>query len=193
VLTVLSSLFSGVVGALIVFYLGTHRDKQNAQEREDAERKALWRLVDMEIYQNRHKLLMIRDSPNLGQLYGSYSQLHTENWSESKARLAQLLPPERIEVLVKYYGLIQRLGISLHDESFKPDRPLTRRDKRNPKVRQALAKAETNTSANKDTLLSVYARDALQYGDEARQFSKVYIGEVPDYFLLYGEEVSDEH
>jgi hypothetical protein len=191
VLTVLSSLCSGVVGALLVFYLGTRRDKRDAREREDAERRTLWRLVDMEIYQNRHKLLMIRDSPDLGQLYDSYSQLHTENWSESKARLAQLLSPERIEVLVKYYGLIQRLGISLHDESFVPDRALTRKDRRKPNVKQALANAETDTGVKKNSLLSVYARDALKYGDEARQFSMTYIGDVPDYFLLYSGEATE--
>jgi hypothetical protein len=192
VLTVLSSLFSGVVGALLVFWLGTHREMQNARERRDEERKALWRLVDMEIYQNRYKLEIIRESPNLGQLYDSYSQLHIETWQESKARLAQLLSPERIEVLVKYYGLIQRLGVSLHDEPFKPDRPLTRRDKRNPKFRQSLTDAETSASGKKNTLLAVYARDVLKYGDEARQFGGEYIGEVPDYFRLYEEEATDK-
>jgi hypothetical protein len=117
--------------------------------------------------------------------------LHTENWSESKARLAQLLSPERIEVLVKYYGLIQRLGISLHDESFVPDRALTRKDRRKPNVKQALANAETDTAVKKNSLLSVYARDALKYGDEARQFSMTYIGDVPDYFLLYSGEATE--
>lgn len=142
VLTVLGSLFSGVVGALLVFWLGTRRDKQNAKDREDGERKALWRLVDMEIYQNRYKLEMIEDSPDLGQLYDSYSQLHIETWRESKARLAQLLPPERIEVLVKYYGLIQRLGVSLHDEAFIPDKSLnTRKNRRNQKVQEAITNA----------------------------------------------------
>jgi hypothetical protein len=48
-------LSSGVSAALVVFWLGTRRDKQNAAEREKAERTALWRLVDMEIYQNIHK------------------------------------------------------------------------------------------------------------------------------------------
>ncbi len=145
------------------------------------------RLIDMEIYQNKHKLLMIRDNPDLGQLYDSYSQLHTETWYESKSRLAQLLPPNHLEILVKYYGLIQRLGVSLHDEPFKLSKGVTRRDKRNPKVKQAIANAQTNTSARKDTLLSVYARDALEYGDEARQAGVRYIGEAPDYFNLYEE------
>lgn len=193
VLAVLSSLFSGVVGALLVFYLGTRKDRQNAAEQKDEERKALWRLVDMEIYQNKYKLEAIRDSPDLGQLYDSYSQLHTETWRESKARLAQLLPPERIEVLVKYYGLIQRLGASLHDEAFKPDTPLSRKDRRNPKVQQAISNARAETTEKKDTLLSVYARDALNYGDEARQFGTEYMGEVPDYFRLYGDEGNNEN
>lgn len=186
--SVLGVLSSGVLGALLVFLLTTHKDKQNEAERRDEERKALWRLVDMEIYQNKYKLEIIRDSPNLGQLYDSYSQLHIETWRESKVRLAQLLPPERIEVLVKYYGLIQRLGVSLHDESFKPDTPLSRKDRRNPKVRQAISNAKAETTEKKDTLLSVYARDALNYGDEARQFGIEYMGEVPDYFRLYEEE-----
>jgi hypothetical protein len=177
--------------ALLLYWLTNRRDKQNAREREDEERRSLWRLVDMEIYQNIDKLQMIKESPDLGQLYDSYSLLHVETWFESKARLAQLLPPERIEVLVKYYGLIQRLGVSIHDEPFKLDVPLSRKERRKPKVRQALAKAETDTSAKKNTLLSVYARDALKYGDEIRQFGTEYIGEVPDYFRLYEEEVTE--
>ena len=184
----LISLLGGGGIALLLFWLTNRRDKQNAREREDEERKGLWRLVDMEIYQNKYKLEMIGDSPNLGQLYDSYSQLHIETWRESKARLAQLLPPEHIEVLVKYYGLIERLGVSLHDESFKPDAPLSRKDRRSPKVRQALSNAKAETTEKKDTLLSVYARNALNYGDEARQFGIEYMGEVPDYFRLYGEE-----
>ena len=65
VLDVLSSLSSGVIAALVVFWLGTRRDKQNAQEQEKAERTALWRLVDMAIYQNIFKLETIRDSPDI--------------------------------------------------------------------------------------------------------------------------------
>ena len=191
--SVLGVLSSGVLGALLVFLLTTHRDKQSAVEQKNEERKALWRLVDMEIYQNKYKLEIIRDSPNLGQLYDSYSQLHIETWRESKARLAQLLPPERIEVLVKYYGLIQRLGVSLHDESFRPDAPLSRKDRRNPKVQQAISDAKAKTTEKKDTLLSVYARDALNYGDEARQFGVEYMGGVPDYFRLYGEDADKDH
>lgn len=186
--SVLGVLFSGVLGALLMFLLTTHRAKQNEAERRDEERKALWRLVDMEIYQNKYKLEIIRDSPDLGQLYDSYSQLHIETWRESKARLAQLLPPKRIEILVKYYGLIERLGVSLHDESFVPDKSLTtRKNRRNQKVQETITNAKAETSAKKDTLLAVYAREAVKYGDEARQYGTEYMGEVPDYFRLYEE------
>jgi hypothetical protein len=183
-----SPLFGGIVSGLLVFVLTTRRDKQFAAHREDQERKGLCRLIDMEIYQNKYKLLMIKNSPDLGQLYDSYSRLHAETWYESKVRLVQLLSSDHIEVLVKYYGLIQRLGVSLHDEPFKPTQPLTRKDKRNPKVRQALTKAETDSSEKKNVLLSVYAREALKYGDDARQRGEQYIGEVSDYFELYEEE-----
>ncbi len=184
----LISLVGGGGIALLLFWLTHRRDKQNAREREDEERKGLWRLVDMEIYQNKYKLEMIEESPNLGQLYDSYSQLHIETWRESKARLAQLLPPKHIEILVKYYGLIERLGVSLHDESFVPDKSLTtRKHRRNQKVQEAITNAKTETSTKKDTLLAVYARDALKYGDEARQYGTEYMGKVSDYFRLYEE------
>jgi hypothetical protein len=68
---------------------------------------------------------------------------------------------------------------------------LTRKDRRKLNVKQALANAETDTAVKKNSLLSVYARDALKYGDKARQFSMTYIGEVPDYFLLYSEKATE--
>ncbi len=109
-------------------------------------------------------------------------------WRESKARLAQLLPQERIEVLVRYYGLIERLGVSLQDEPFKPPNGLTRRERRDKGVQRAIEQGTVNAIPKKDNALSVYARDALKFGDEARQFGIEYIGAVSDYFLLYEEE-----
>jgi hypothetical protein len=188
----LLSLVGGGGIAMLLFWLTNRRDKQNAREQREEERKGLWRLIDMEIYQNRFKLSMIRDSPDVGLLYDSYAELHIESWYESKSRLAQLLPPEHIEVLVKYYGMIQRLGVSLHDEAFNPPKYLTRRDRRNKNVQRAIAKGIADAIPKKDNLLSVYARDALVYGDEARQFGTTYIGQVPDYFWLYGEEATEE-
>jgi len=147
----------------------------------------------MEIYQNRFKLLMIRDSPDVGQLYDSYAELHNQSWNESKTRLAQLLPPEHIEALVRYYGIIQTLGVSLHDEAFKPPSHLSNRDLRNKTVQRAIKKATTDVLPKKDNLLSIYARDAVVYGDNARQLGAEYIGKVPDYFLLYeGEDATEE-
>lgn len=181
----LLSLVGGGGIALLLFWLTNRRDKQNQSKRENNERTGLWRLVDMEIYQNRFKLLMIRDSPDVGQLYDSYAELHTQSWNERKTRPAQLLPPAHIEALVRYYGIIQTLGVSLHDEPFKPPSYVSNRDKRNKTFRRAIEKATADVIPKKDTLLSVYARDAVTYGDDARQFGAEYIGGSPDYFLLY--------
>jgi hypothetical protein len=192
----LISLFGGGGVAIVLFWLTNRRDRRKAEERENDERKGLWRLVDMEIYQNRSSLLMIRDSPDVGQLYESYSRLHTQVWDERKVRLAQLLSPEHTDVLGRYYMLLQRLGVTLQDDPFKPSTRLTRKDRRSSKVKQAVEKvekAQADSSVKRDRLLSVYARDAVELGDEARQTGEGYMGEAPDYFELYKEESHSEN
>lgn len=147
------------------------------------ERYALLRLIDIEVYQNIGKLDMIRTDPDIGQQYKAYSELHTEHWSETRVRLTQLLDAQEIETIVRYYGLIHEIGVNVNDEGIKPPRKVARK----PEVRKAAARKE----AKHDNLLSVYARDALSYGNKVRYIGSKYIGNPIDYYDLYSEEDSE--
>lgn len=182
------ALFSGLAGALLVFFLTSVRSWAAERSQRKRELKGLLKLIDMEIYQNRYKLEIIKSNPDVGQSYSTYSQLHLETWDSSKARLAQLLDSEHLETLNRHYGLLQRLTVILPDNPFNPSRGLSRGAKRNSKVKRAIGQATEDATPKRETLLSVYARDALKYGDDARQYAKAHIGPPPDYFELYTEE-----
>jgi len=187
----LLSLVGGGGIALLLFWLTNRRDKQYAREQRDEERKGLWRLVDMEIYQNRSNLLMMKESPDIGQLYESYSRLHTQVWDECNVRLAQLVRPEHTEVLGRYHLLLQRLGTTLQDDPYKSSTDLNRTQRRSSEGK-TLANTQANAASKRDNLLSVYARDAVELGDEARKLGERYIGKAPDYFELYNDELDTE-
>jgi hypothetical protein len=172
-------LLSGAVGGLLVFGLTTYRDWRKARKLTKRERIGFLRLVDIEVYLNMGKLKMIRDSPDVGEQYRAYRELHTGHWEESRTQLIQLLPTDYSGVLAKYYGLLHEIGVHADDEGKKPSRSVARR--RDVKVKVAIR------DAKRETLLSVLAREALEYGKDIRQRAAVYIGETPDYFDLYEE------
>lgn len=176
----IGSLFSGVVGAVLVFVLTTVRDKRRMRELTNSERNALLRLIDIEVYQNIEKLDMIRTDPDIGQQYRAFSELHTEHWSETRIRLTQLLDSDDIQTIVRYYGLIHRIGVNLNDKGVKPPRKVARDTK--------VKKAEATREVEHENLLSVYAREALSYSEKIRYIGSKYIGAPIDYYDLYKEE-----
>lgn len=178
-----NSLVNGGLAALLVYWLTTRRDRRKAQEATEAERNGLLELLDLELYQNVDKLQMIRDNPDVGEQYRLYAELHTQIWDESKVRLVQMLPTEHRATLFRYYGLLQRLGVTIGDKGT----PKSRRVERKPLVRQRKAVA----NARRENLLSVYAREALEYGDKAREMGGEYIGSLPDYYALYEGEAEE--
>ncbi len=123
---------------------------------------------------------MIRDSPHIGEQYRAYTELHTSHWEQARVRLVQLLPIEHSGLLARYYGLLHGIGVNVGDEG----RPLTRREGRNRNVQKHVA----NQTVKREQLLSVQARDALEYGEQVREKGKAYIGDTSDYFKLYQEE-----
>lgn len=180
----LNTLLAGLIGALSVFMLTTYRDWRREGRSIKRERNGLLRLTDMEIYQNVDKLEMMKDSPDIGQRYRAYSELHTSQWEESKSRLAQLLPTDHLGVLVRYYGLLDKIGAHVGDEGTPSPRYVTRK----PKVK----KARTVARAERENLLSVLSREGLEIGGKARELGSKYIGELEDYFDLYDDDQDEE-
>ncbi len=174
---------NGGLAALLVYWLTARRERRKAEEAKEIERHGLLELLDLEIYQNVHKLRMIRDNPDIGEQYRAYAELHTQIWDESKVRLVQMLSAEHRDALFRYYGLLQRLGVTLGDKGNRQPR----RVERKPIVRQKKAVAD----ANRENLLSVYARNALKHGDRAKQIGGEYIGPPPDYYELYKDEAEE--
>lgn len=174
------SLFSGLVGALIVFFLTTWQDRRKADKISNLERNALLRLLDIEIYQNIDKLEMIQKNPDIGQQYRAYFELHTSHWGESRTRLAQLLTTNHIGLLVRYYGLLHRIGVHVNDEPPKlPKRKASKSDIKEKRIKVQI---------KREDLLSVLARDALEAGNEARHKGTAHIGKLLDYFGFYNED-----
>ena len=170
-------LLSGLIGGLIVFGLTTWRDWRKTRKLIKRKRNGLLRLIDIEVYQNIDRLEMIKKNPDIGEQYRAYSELHTAHWDENRGRLAQLLSTDYIGVLVRYYGLLDRIGVNLGDEGKRTPRRVAR----NKNMKEKVAVRD----ASRKTLISVLAREALKYGEEVRRRAAGYIKETPDYFELY--------
>jgi hypothetical protein len=187
-LVINSLVLSGGFVTLLVFLLKTRsdnqkeretREREHQKERETREREriGLLRVIDIEVYLNKKKLTMLRESPDIGEQYRAFNEPHTAHWDDSRARLAQLLPADHFRVMSEYYGLLHEIAVNAGDEG----KPLSQKEKKDRDTRESIAVRD----AERKNLLVVLAREALQRDENIRQRAKLYIGDTPDYFGLY--------
>jgi hypothetical protein len=135
----LSVLFGGAVGALSVFFLGLLKEWWQ----RDREQKGLLRLVDAEIGHNDSgltELSVLEDRDYDNEPPGR--PLRLDAWEQNRAKLAQLLPHEKLTDLSTYYRNTQTLN-NLLDPHTSP----SSRRKNIPGVVRTLADHGTNVRA----------------------------------------------
>jgi len=102
------ALFSGALGALLVFFLGILRERW----RNSLEEEGLLRLLLAELDHNEEVSRAIGESTtNLRDILGSPNlpAMRLATWHSARGRATQLLPRKLGEVLLNYYSVLQTL------------------------------------------------------------------------------------
>jgi hypothetical protein len=112
------ALTSGLIGALLVFFLGFGWQLW----RNHRERRALLRILLAEIEHNTVVVAAIQiERPELQDTLNSpdLPKMSTEAWRDSRSQVAELLPSELVKVLNDYYSPLQNLLtlLSFHERS----------------------------------------------------------------------------
>lgn len=100
----LSSLLSGIIGALIVFLLGATREMR----RQRRVLRGLARLVHTELTRNNLTLKLFYEQPARA-LTESTAALNLDTWESARVPLAEMMPADDLGSIAYYYLFLQEL------------------------------------------------------------------------------------
>ena len=109
-------LFSGLLGALLVFCLGVLKDAC----RQVSELKGLLRLIDAEMGLNEIGLDKLSSNGFEAWATEAGRPLELQVWKEARVRLAQLLTSSKFRDLVAYYSKVEELNYLLVGQHVSP-------------------------------------------------------------------------